>query len=640
MKIPASIDFSDTYDRKIFDENSKEYKALSSLVKSGEFKEYQNQQLIMGVSVRYDMTSDVFTVQPDKFQNNELKEGLELSSGDDIDIESDYDELDKFMSDDDGIEDEELVPSIDPALPPSDEDVEAEYQTWQSQTNEPENNNQMQVVSLDDVMSIIQQVLGNGPGAPAVTASMAPVASESTPEGKSGPLEGGKEALKKVYFQGSGNETLDSDFEALYNNIQNLESHISGDNSYANVINANPSLEGAVEQPGLKVMNSFEDTVIEPQAEIVNMNAGAYVAKYGQDQEPGYYEDSEEGLMGPDRLVSDLPASDDDIQDYDSDDEGKEFLLDIEEDEDIIDGQDEDESSMMEAPGDENYKHPDLDRFSAVDDYSPEEESFDVELGLDELFPAYEEPMTPKITANKQMNIGGQQVQIILTGVMITAPELNYIGESVSKMGNKLKCIHGKDNEINIIVEANNKQYTINYTEEKRNVTKTPFSIKNKFKFSSLEEALSTINYKRVEKEAKVFKKIMSKDVINRGTNNFKDADILKEFKDIKNISAWNVKSVGFLNLKNGLNETFSRITQTGKESNTLVKDENNNFYLIKGNLKERSKIGTVKELIDLKEKKNYGNVEVVRLYENTDEGLGEIMYDIKRTSVPLLVWK
>ena len=63
-------------------------------------------------------------------------------------------------------------------------------------------------------------------------------------------------------------------------------------------------------------------------------------------------------------------------------------------------------------------------------------------------------------------------------------------------------------------------------------------------------------------------------------------------------------------------------------------------YYLIKGNLKERSKIGTKKELVYLKENKNYGIAQVVGIYENNASGLGKIMYKIKRTSVPLLVWK
>ena len=53
-----------------------------------------------------------------------------------------------------------------------------------------------------------------------------------------------------------------------------------------------------------------------------------------------------------------------------------------------------------------------------------------------------------KLLTNKYININGQQVKLILTGVMIQMPELNYIGEEVKKSGNKLKEINYSKNYI------------------------------------------------------------------------------------------------------------------------------------------------------------------------------------------------
>lgn len=659
MKIPALINFTEVNEKCFFGPETSEYKALIALVDEGNFKEYQENQLDGGVSVKYDRSSDYFVTQPQKFSNNELREAIEMLQDDedddiDIDIESDDDTLEGLM---DGQPEEteiaeepieEPIKSIDPnpADIPSPEVAAAEYETWQN--NEPSNNNSMQVVSLEDVMSLLQQAMGNIAPAPSPV-TQAPPAEQISPntpqvEGKGGPLVGGQEALKKVFFQGEGNETLDSDFDVLYDNIHNLESHTNPDSSYVNVIGGVPKKDGTVEQPGLKGIEDMgsespiisPETVIEPPAEIIDMVTEPEVMKYGADQEPGHYEDMEAGLQGPERLVQDLPTSDD----FDpEEDENKEMLLDIDEDvENEEEGEEnplEEDISMME---DGELKNSGLDRFGTTNDYSPAEETFEANFTPEDMTPAFEEPQTPAITANKSVNLGGQQVQIILTGVMITVPEIQYIGESVKKAGNKLKQIKGKGNELNIIVEANNNQYTINYTEHPRNTTKTPFSVKN-YKFNTLEEALDRINYRRTEKEADVFNKIVGSDIMSRELNNINEANIFNDFKNVNDISTWTVRQVGPLNLKNGLNEVFSKITQTGNEPNTLVKD-NENYYLIKGNLKERSKAGIKKELVDLKTKKTIGNIEVVGLYENTQEGLGKIMYKIQRTAIPLLVWK
>lgn len=646
MKIPSNIDFTGLHKKVFFDETTPEYKALIKLRKDGAFKEYQEQQLEEGVSVIFDMSSNVFAIVPQTFESNELKESLEvMEDGNDIDIEADDDWLSELMNEE---PDEESIDSIEGTAPELPKAEEKEYATWQD-NNDRENENPM-AITLEDIMSIMQQVLDNTK--PNSTASTGE--SQDGPEtiqtpGKSGSLVGGKEALKQAFFQGDGNEVLDSDFDAVTDDIQRLESHVDPNVSYVKAIGGEPKDNG-VEQPALKGINmnnsdnktsaktvGIGDTVVDPGVDADGIDikpAGPIV--YGQDKTPGYYDDIEDGVLGPDRLISGLPCSGEDVQDYDFDD--KDLLLDIEE-EALVNGQDEDESSMMEAPGDGDFRHPDLDRFVAVDDNSPADEPFEVDFDEEELSPAYEEPLTPSLTGSTTANIAGQQVHIVLTGVMITMPEMKYIGESVRAAGNRLKEINGKGNQLKIVVEANKRQYTIDYVDQPTNKTKTPFSIKN-VRFTSLQEALNRINNNNTKKEKEVFKHLMSDEYANRGTSNLIESDIFKGFEQVADISTWTVKNVGILNLKTGLNETFSRITQTGDEPNTLVVDGKGQHILIKGNLKERSKIGTRKELVDLREKKSYGNVEVVGIYENTAAGLGDLMYDIKRTSIPLLVWK
>ncbi len=580
-------------------------------------------------------------------------------SGEDIDIESDDDWLTNLMNGEPELKTEEPTEGMvsdETTISPDPITKEPEFPEFEPTNDEPTNDNKMQVVSLDDVLSIIQQVMGNTsapvntPAVPTGTQAQPIMTADAGPGKTATPLQGGEEALRQVYFQGEGNETLDSDFDALYDSINNLESHVTNDSSYVDVVGGRAPKNG-VEQPGLK--DAGIETVIEPQAEIVGEEAPE-VDLYCPDKmlpdlsisindprnahKPGFYDDMEDGELGPERLVQDLPKS----SDWDEEDEeDKELLLDIDEEEDM-DGSVEDGEELVEAEVDEltgEMKHPDLDRFSAVDDYSSGDDEFEIGIPEDEFEPAYEEPVGNAVTVDKSINMGGQKIKLVLTGVIITESEIKYIGEAVKKAGNSLKKIEGQGNKLNIVVEADEKQYTINYVDQPRNKTKTPFAIKSQ-QFTSLEEALDRINYKRAEKEAEVFNKLVDESILLREFANTKDADIFNDFKEINITSNWTVRNVGALNLKNGLNEVFSKITQTGTEPNTLVKDQNNNYYLIKGNLKERSKVGTKKELVEYKQKKSLGVVEVIGLFENNEKGLGKVMYKIQRTSIPLLVWK
>lgn len=276
------------------------------------------------------------------------------------------------------------------------------------------------------------------------------------------------------------------------------------------------------------------------------------------------------------------------------------------------------------------------------DDMSMEDAPMITEEDGDEI-DQVDDTEVPPMTVNKSVNMGGNPISIELNGVKITVEELKYVAESVKKSGLKLKAIKGTGKELKVIVEKATKQYTINYTETKYN-TKTPFSIKHE-NFQTLDEALNrlTLKDKKLMQEQANFTKMLDKDIVSRSMSSFKDATILKEFdgkisKDY--IPGWNVKSVGTVNLKTGLNEVYSNITEHTAESNTLVKTKDGQYFLLKGNLKERSEVGTKRDLVDIEGKKDYGTGQVIGIYENSAKGLGQIMMKIKRTSIPLLIWK
>ena len=679
MKIPALIDFTDNTKREVFDSETPEYKALMALKDEGSFKLYQNQQLATGSSVGYNASEDIFFTQPDTFEKNAIKEFAlpqqknkksekQILQDDEEDIDADGEMDDDNMDDDVDIEigDDELDRMVNGGEEEDEDmsmDIDDEEGIEQTEEIEPVNNNQMQVVSIDDLKSILQDIMSMaGGGGVSQSTPASPInstgstGSTAVTEPGNGPLQGGKEALKKVYFQGEGNETLDSEFAPLDQNIQQLESHIDGEKPYVSVIGGSPNKNGAVPQPGAAALGTEEDA----SEGLDYDNPSGCIDDYENDPavDGGILSDIDKLMsnapdesftgnevpQGASRLVADLPTSDDfdpEEEDYDHD-EDTELLLDEPDMSEQVKGDEEETSGMMEAPGDGmDFKNPDLDRFGVGDmDYSDDDEEV-VDYSQNDFEPDYEEKAEPAISMNRNVNVGGQPVHIILTGVMITMPEISHIGESVKKAGNKLTKIEGKNNELKIIVETDTKRYTINYVDQPRNKTKTPFSI-NKIQFQSLEEALDRINYSTEKQEHRVFNKIITEDILRNEVSGPKGSTILEGYKEnVKSdISTWSVMPVGVLNLKTGLNETFSRITQSGKEPNTLVLTESGNYYLLRGNLKERSKVGTNKELVYLKEKKSYGTAKVVGIYGNDAAGLGEIMYKIKRTAIPLMVWK
>jgi hypothetical protein len=250
---------------------------------------------------------------------------------------------------------------------------------------------------------------------------------------------------------------------------------------------------------------------------------------------------------------------------------------------------------------------------------------------------------TNSLSVNKTVQCAGIPIQIVLTGVMLTMRDIGTIAESVKKQGLFLKRIESSDpSKLDIIVEAKGKRYRVKYEDIAKYRNQSPFSIKHE-KFQSLTEACQRINLiaQQQTTEKKNFVKYNDKEILSRPMTNTKESTLLKEFEGKTNyISTWNVKAMGSINLKTGINEAYSNITTSSKEANTLIKTKDGQFYLLKGNRKERSKVGVIKELVDLEGKKAYGIGKVMGVYENTSKGLGQVMYHTKRTSLPLLIWK
>jgi hypothetical protein len=605
--------------------------------------------------------------QPEEeVSSEEEAEGPQLLKDDeeDIDIESDDDSLFTAVN---GEEEEVITDTVDNEI-------------------ETTTNSSMQVVSLEDVLALLKQVQGETTTAPAAEIAPDPVATPTpeadasiaqdataVPTGKG--LEGGEEALKKVYFQGEGNEVLDSEFDFTKDKAATLDD--SFDESYIDSIDGLP-----------KAYSDFDDVATSGGAATPRASeAGAHV--YGgttqyADMDGGDFENPDMARMNDagndfdidgtadcghtadeeccedDELLLDgngEPEPEEELEEADATFEGapdelptwaKEFMvangLNPEDaynfktkKEDL--NEIEEEPELVYSSEYDGEANPDLIRFAGPVDPVEEEDEFE-EINPEEL-PIAEEPVGPApINANTTVNVGGQPIKIVLTGVVITENEIKYISESVSKVGNKLKAIKGAGNELQIVVEANNKQYTINYVDAPKVKQPTPFSIKH-VRFGTLEEALGRINHNNVPKTQAVMERFLNESIATRGFGVASDADIFEGIAENVNYTAtWTVKPAGTVNLKNGLNEVFSNIIQHGKEPNTLVKTNEGEYYILKGNLKERSSLGTKRELVDMSGKKSYGVATVVGIFENNSTGLGKVMEKLQRTSLPLLVWK
>jgi len=242
---------------------------------------------------------------------------------------------------------------------------------------------------------------------------------------------------------------------------------------------------------------------------------------------------------------------------------------------------------------------------------------------------------------------GGRAVKIHITGWMIEEEDVKALDEAVRKSGCRLSKLSSDNKQrLNLFVEKDLKTYKITYEDRSKFETLSPWKTSFNESYTSLNKAIiAEIKGKPDTRREKMFKKLIveDKDIVNRNiTNSFRDTDILKEFENTNYVPGWNVKQLGIVNLKTGLNEAFSNITKhTPQAKNTLVKNsKTGQFFLIKGNLNESTNKGVIRELLDLEGKKNYGIVEVVGLYENDLKGLGKVMFLAKQTSIPLFAWK
>lgn len=240
-----------------------------------------------------------------------------------------------------------------------------------------------------------------------------------------------------------------------------------------------------------------------------------------------------------------------------------------------------------------------------------------------------------------------KKIKIMISGWLITEGEVKYLNKIIKENKGRLRALKSSNKDLlYLLVEANKKFYTIKYNDKSNYETVTPWTCKDR-KYLSLKEAVRDLKNvddrskkKVISKEKQFFNKLVEKDgLYKREMNNIKKADIFEDFRNETNyVPSWNVKSAGSLNLKNGLNEVFSKVTQhTPDVKNTLFQTKEGQYFLIKGNIAENSKLGTKRHLIDFDGKRDYGVGKVMGLYENSMKGLGKIMEKINRTSITLL---
>lgn len=589
MNIPKNIKFDNFSGRKIFDSDSGEYKSFKKINGDGSWKEYANEMLCNGISVRYDISSDVFVVMDLNY--NELTEAILLEG---IDHETSHKEL-SFLIDDEDDEDE-----VDEM--PNDAPDEVEITNNPTATT-PAADNQydkiFNVVALDDVLSIIEKGLGGKE-------------TMLTSNFKEEQLEDGDEALKRVYFQGNGNETLDSDFGDQAD-VQSTEAPIRDNNTGITEDPVNPA-------PYMNYQNkpSKPDTSLGKQIDPVN----------------------------PSNLL-DMYNCHEDCYDVTG---SKKFS----EGDSITKGMDVNNNHISVNSGGENYT---LYKKDFQNKFKPHQNGEAKEMLLDiqedemnpENVPGYNIDGLP--SANNDFNAmdnpidkfvkkDGIPIRIVLDGMILLGSELGYISEAVRSAGKRLKSIKGEKKRLKIFFESNNKEYCIEYVDAPRSENNKPFSIiedKKMKTFGSLNEAINSTSKGRNSREKELFELFLNEDTSTREINNIKGADIFDILKEVNAQNSFYVKSAGSVNLKNGLNEVFSNILSHKDFPNTLVKNEKDEYFLIRGSLREAA---NDMSMINTRGNKSYGKIQIVEKFANTQEGLGEIMYKVKKTCIPLFVTK
>lgn len=300
------------------------------------------------------------------------------------------------------------------------------------------------------------------------------------------------------------------------------------------------------------------------------------------------------------------------------------------------------EEIEIDKPND--YVHPDLERLTGIqyNGIKPKEEEYeDLIIGSDK-FSEFEENDKVFNNCHETIDLDGKPIQIVLNNIYIKNSEVQFINSLAKETGGDLKGLNGNSDLLEIYFEAPNKKVRVIECIDKRNIH-LPFSCNGR-NFKELKEAFnyattSTDDFKKEVKKSK-----LNEAVFSRGFNSEKEATIFDFMKETKiNINeSWVTMDLGYVNLKNGYNEKLRNIIKLDNNQNTLMENSNGHYVLIKGNLKERSKNGLKKELIkeNSNKKESLGTYRVVGLFENSLEGLGEIMYKTKKGEVRLLCWK
>jgi len=572
MKFPKSINFSNVNVKKIFEPTSKEYKALLALNDEGEWKDYINEMLTLGISVVYDASGDFFIVKPVAFKENNNKmysKGKKLNLSDFQFLNEDFDK--KYLLHDDDEETENLSDnnvdietSVNDLIHLDDQDVElATPETAEELVPSDDIPQQpTSTLTVQDIENIVKQFL---------------TGQQSTSDKQTSvpdTLATGEASTVNQDVEGDL-DVLESEFAENQSKINVVENKIENDESYLDILNG----DYIGETESIEIPLAAEGSQVMEPTSAINDNLSTVGSEFDIYEQPDEEEEPEIIKEGP-----------------------------------------EDELDIVEPV---DYEDGDLD--------------------------LVEPEIEPEVVPNNSIiNVGGTPIKIQITGWLITMPEVNTLVEAVKKNKAKLRKLESNnDKELFLYIECNNKIYKIRYEDRPKVELSRPWSIKGK-KFASINEAISMVrNRKLVNDKEKYFKDLIAtdKDLSSRTLSNLKEANIFEDFRNDKNsvnyVPGWNIKHVGALDLKKGLNEVFSNITQhNSKDKNTLFKTKDGKYFLIKGNLGEASQKGEKRQLVDLEGKKEYGIGQVVGLYENTYKGLGQVMYKIQRTSIPLLVWK
>ena len=513
-----------------------------------------------------------------------LENDFEDEDADDLETEEEVDtEVTDEDIDDDDI-DVETSESDLAKINGSEEEIEEVPEESEEEVNSDIDSN---LLDIETLKSIVAEILaGNPQTAPQATGG-APAAGPTT-SAITDPLASDTSVIEQSVVPQGPNVT-NSEFQEIQGNISNLQNKIDNDPSYIEVLEGNPGTEEEIQLNEDQYEDDDYETANEDSYEIVNDKDLDFVKENGG-------------------------------QTPDFDDDGLATVTDFEEPV-------EDEEALEDVTSFENDSVP----VANIDGNVPGV------IGAD---------ATP-LPQVGEVDYKGSPVKVVITGWLITEAETKFLAEAVSKSNAQLKKITSKDKDsMTLFVEKNSRLFKVDYNDRPKVETLEAWSI-GKTKFTSLKEAIKfgANNKETVSQKDRFFKKLVTenKDVLNRNiSNSYRDTDIFENFDEAKSKykKTLSVKRTGQVNLKTGINEVFSNITQIAPSiQNTLVK-VGENYMLIKGNLKEGIKVNDVALLIDINSKNYLGECKVVGLFDNSPKGLQKISEITKKSQLPLLVWK